>query len=88
MSPRPSVEPTRKFRLQMAIGLAVFSTLLLAFWAMFNWFLRDGLGPDSVESFGWEAFHRFWPEFWPGAAFCGLFFVGAYFIASRRQRPL
>ena len=34
---------------------------VLVFWilmAPFAWILKDGLGPDSVESHGWEALWR------------------------------
>jgi hypothetical protein len=33
--------------------------------ADFSWSLRDGMGPDSVESHGSEAWNRFWEEMTP-----------------------
>ena len=34
--------------------------------AMFAWILRDGLGPKSVESHGWQALERFFWCFYQG----------------------
>ncbi|MFT5731890.1 MAG: hypothetical protein ACJA2W_001207 [Planctomycetota bacterium] len=40
----------------------------LVVWSMcgpFAWIMRDGLGPDSVESEGWNALTRcFWTFYW------------------------
>jgi hypothetical protein len=32
--------------------------------SLFAWSFRDGLGPDSVESYGSLAFNRFWASAW------------------------
>jgi hypothetical protein len=39
------------------------ASLFLAFATVAGWFLRDGLGPDSVESTGSLAWWRFWRDF-------------------------
>ena len=41
------------------VGLAVLP---------FAWILRDGLGPDSTRSYGWEAVVRTWGTFYVGPA--------------------
>ena len=44
----------------LVAGLTVWSMC-----GMFAWILRDGLGPDAVESDGWEALTRFfWTYYW------------------------
>lgn len=50
---------------------STIQTLLLAAltaWSLCGvvaWIVRDGMGPDSVESHGWEALTRFfWSFYW------------------------
>lgn len=50
-----------------------------------TWRLRDGLGPDSIESSGFEALRRFFSDFWPVALACFLLFGVALFM-SRHQK--
>ena len=83
MNSRQSIEPVSRFRFGLAIGLSVFSALLFLGIGTWTWFLRDGLGPDSIESFGAEALRRFITDFWPVAAFCLFLLVVAYFVAPR-----
>ena len=48
------------------------SLLLWSLFGAFAWMMRDGLGPDSVESSGWGALVRaFWTFYW-GPVFVGL----------------
>lgn len=42
--------------------LAITSLCMLA---LFGWLLRDGLGPDAVESHGWLALTRVLAGVWP-----------------------
>jgi len=42
-------------------GLAALSLVPAAGLA---WLFRDGMGPDSVPSSGWNAMGRFWEGFW------------------------
>jgi hypothetical protein len=46
-------------RLFVALLLWFVSVLYLLGRCMFEWALRDGLGPNSVESHGWAASSRF-----------------------------
>lgn len=41
------------------LAALVLSTITLFIWGVFNWFFRDGMGPDSVSSSGYEALRRF-----------------------------
>ena len=65
-------------------------TTALGFWGIvgvFSWILRDGLGPDSVDSSGWAAFERFfWTWSW-GPIAIGLVTVAALMRRSRRAAP-
>jgi hypothetical protein len=84
MNQQPNVEPPSRFLRGVAIGLSSFSLLLLLALGAWTWFLRDGLGPDSVESSGVEALRRFLSDFWPVAAFC-FFLFGIAFLIARHQ---
>jgi hypothetical protein len=84
MNPQPNVEPPSRIRRRVAIGLSSFSLLLLLALGAWTWLLRDGLGPDSIESSGIEALRRFSSDFWPIAAFC-FFLFGIAFLMARRQ---
>lgn len=63
---------------------ALFEVLLLAWMALglFAWILRDGLGPDSVESQGFEAIARMFWTFWWGPS--GLLLAGLWLPATKR----
>lgn len=78
------MESSVKFRRTMAFGIAIASALILLFVGCWYWCLRDGLGPDSIESSGFEAWRRFSSDFWPVAAFCLVLFGIAFFIAARQ----
>jgi hypothetical protein len=49
----------------LIIGLLCSLTAggFLLFWAGIDWFFRDGMGPDSVRSSGFDALSRFWSDF-------------------------
>ena len=64
----------------------------LTVWSLcgpFAWILRDGLGPESVESGGWEALRRaFWTFSW-GPILLGLVLAKTLWwrFACRSDRP-
>jgi len=80
MNPPQSNEPPRRLRRSVAVGISVFSLLLLLALGGWTWLLRDGLGPDSIESSGFEALRRFMSDFWPIASFCIFLFAIAFFL--------
>ncbi len=84
MNPSQCIEPSSRLRRGFAIGIALFSLLLLFALGSWAWLLRDGLGPDSIESSGTEAFLRFFSYFWPGALLCLVLFVIAFFIGRHQ----
>jgi hypothetical protein len=86
MNPRQSIAPTFTLRRGLAVGIAAFSSLLLLALGAWTWLLRDGLGPDSIESSGIEALRRFFSDFWPFALLGLVLFVIA-FIIGRHQSP-
>jgi hypothetical protein len=88
MNSHPSIEPTPRLGRGIAIGIAVFSSLVGIVLGAWTWLLRDGLGPDSVESSGIEAWRRFSTDFWPVAVFCFVIFAIAFFIARRQSSTL
>ena len=47
--------------IRLFLALCCWACAALSFLAIssFAWLLRDGLGPDSVESYGWAAFGRY-----------------------------
>jgi hypothetical protein len=47
--------------IRLFLALCCWACAALSFLAIssFAWLLRDGLGPDSVESYGWVAFGRY-----------------------------
>jgi hypothetical protein len=67
-----------------AFGIAASSAIFLLMVAGWTWLLRDGLGPNSIESSGFEALRRFSRDFWPMGLICCALFAIAYCIAPRR----
>jgi hypothetical protein len=66
----------------MRTGL-VFGLLGWCSFGVFAWIMRDGLGPDSVESGGWEAVIRlFWSFYW-GPIF--ILLAAAVMLTGRRS---
>jgi hypothetical protein len=60
--------------------------LLTCAWAAFGffaWVLRDGLGPDSTESRGFEAITRMFWTFWWGPV--GVVLLGLWLLVARRS---
>tara|TARA_X000001036_G_scaffold430080_1_gene462226 strand:- start:127 stop:348 length:222 start_codon:yes stop_codon:yes gene_type:complete len=51
----------------------------------FAWILRDGLGPDSLETFGFVAASKAFMTFYSGPILMGLF-VLYYFVKKAEQR--
>lgn len=56
-----------RLRLRDLISIFLFAvTFVVLIWlTLITWMFRDGLGPDSVESQGYEAVARFAGQFWP-----------------------
>jgi hypothetical protein len=57
-----------------------FLTAALLVWcsvAPLAWILRDGLGPDAVDSHGWAAFQRFLGTYHWGPVFLGLVVISS-----------
>jgi hypothetical protein len=74
-------------RLLLCRVLQVLGGLALGMWLMvcpLLWIVRDGLGPDSVETSGWAALQRFSPMLLMGIALMALL-VLLHFCASRLQ---
>jgi hypothetical protein len=65
----------------------------LGVWATacpFLWILRDGLGPDSVETTGWAAVRKFTPMLLIGAVTVGCLMVlhlGEWWLRIRGRDP-
>ena len=69
-----------------AVCAALFGALLFFGYGALVWLLRDGLGPDSVESTGWQALLRFVQGFWVAALLALLLFIVAYALARRATK--
>jgi hypothetical protein len=69
----------------IAFGIASFSLLILIASGAWDWALRDGLGPDSIESSGIEAWQRFISATWPTAVLCFALFGVAFIVAPRQS---
>jgi hypothetical protein len=65
-----------------AAGYFLGAALLL------SWSLRDGLGPDAIESSGVEAIRRAARDAWPAALISTTVMFAAWKIAGRRTPPL
>ena len=74
-----------RFRRIIAFDIALSSSLILFALGSWCWLLRDGLGPDSIESSGGEALRRFIADFWPVALLCLVLFAIAFFVAPRQS---
>ena len=63
----------------MLAGSRMAVVVLVVFMGPFAWLLRDGLGPDSITSAGWDALNRmFWCFYWgPATIVALLIFVAA-----------
>ena len=68
------------------VGVYAVTSALLGLMAAAGlaWLLKDGLGPDMVQSHGLLAWTRFWEFFWP-ALVAGLV-VGAATVGACRWR--
>ena len=67
-------------------ALLILGYLSLALWLMvcpLMWMLRDGLGPNSVETNGWAVLRRFVPMLFVGLALSG--FVVLLRLCERKQ---
>jgi len=63
---------TRRLLVSVLFSAALFASLLILAWSIF---FRDGMGPDSIETHGADAFARCWT----GIVFA--FIVGAVLAA-------
>lgn len=65
--------------------MAAISSITLIFWGWWAWLLRDGMGPDSIESRGAEALARFLGEFWIPAVLWALLNVFGLIILKTAE---
>lgn len=66
--------------------LTFFGIVLLLFGACVCWLFRGGLGPDSIESSGWEAVELFMSGFWVYLPVSfPLIVVGAYLWVRKQE---
>lgn len=81
------VSPSR-----LGLGLVfLFALTALALAGLWNWLLRDGLGPDSAPSHGLDAFRRFGSDMLFPAGVCGLIIATAiarFLLRHRMAREL
>ena len=74
-------------RLFLALCCWAFGTIGLLAVSLWAWLLKDGLGPDSVESHGWRALERFWAGAgWALLAPTVLIIAGILLYLSDRRR--
>lgn len=74
-------------RLFLAMCAITFGTLAFGMMSAWVWLLKDGLGPDAIESHGWVALKRFlvgagWPLLIPTTSI----FAGLWLLRSERRR--
>jgi hypothetical protein len=71
-----------------AVGamIGLFLTAALGIWGYYDWFLRDGLGPDSVESRGFEAIANFADAFWIHLVGWVFLVALSFWLARRKAR--
>jgi hypothetical protein len=79
-------------RSRAAISMAIVSSFAALAWAGYwSWLLRDGLGPDAVESTGWQAWRRFGSEMWFPCSVSGATVgvaVACYLLRKQRQEAV
>jgi hypothetical protein len=75
---RISASTHRRLYVSIVVMISICSVLAFLAFAAWIWILRDGLGPDSIESPGFEALLRFTADFWPIAAFWAFVSVMAF----------
>jgi hypothetical protein len=71
-----------------ALCLVFVALCWISFW---TWFLRDGLGPDMVQSSGVEAWKRFSEEMGFPLGICcfiGISAIGIYWWQCRKQNRI
>ncbi len=73
-------------RLFIALILWMASMGYLFFNALMAWTLRDGLGPDAVESAGLVALTRFWFEVRIPLLYASVPVVGGFLLVTGRFR--
>lgn len=82
----PPVTPSSsRFRRLAAIGISLFALLVFFSSAAWSWILRDGLGPESVDSSGIEALRRFLADFWPITMLWGIMVTIAFGCSVRHS---
>ena len=81
----PAPSPARRAAHDVAWVLSQAAVGFLLLMAPFAWILRDGLGPDSTTSAGWEAVARtFWCFGWGPLALLALL-AAVWMFRSRRR---
>ena len=74
----------------LAQALLTTGLMIWALLGVFAWILRDGLGPEAVESEGWAALARcFWTFYW-GPVFLVLVLAQVLWsrCADRSDKPV
>src|SRR5688572_12627167 len=67
--------------------MAAVSSITLIFSGWWTWLLRDGMGPDSIESQGIEALTRFLDQFWiPAVLWALLIGIGLFILKATKAR--
>ena len=65
-------------------AMLVFAVIALA---PFAWLMRDGLGPDAVESSGTQALSRCFMTFYSGPILIGLIALALLFRHAGKRKP-
>ena len=63
--------------------IAVISSFIGLICGAISWFFRDGMGPGSIESSGFEALRRFALDIWPVGIVCIVLFAIAFMLMRR-----
>ncbi len=70
------------------IVLVVLASLFVLDGAMMCWIMRDGMGPDSIESHGMTALLRFFKEFWIAPAVALPVVIFGLWLARSPKKPI
>lgn len=85
---RGSSFPWRALLGVISVLFATALFCLVLFLGPLAWLLRDGLGPDSTTSSGWQAITRmFWCLYWGPATLLATLIFGAAILAAYRLTP-
>jgi hypothetical protein len=85
---RISASTQRRLYVSMVVVIFICSVFAFCASAAWIWILRDGLGPDSIESSGYDALLRFTKDFWPIALFWAFVSVMAFRFCPSQSSKL